>query len=261
MIFMHDEQLLRYSRQIMLPEVDVGGQQRLLDSHALIIGLGGLGSPAALYLAAAGVGRLTLADFDTVDLSNLQRQIAHTTADIGRPKAASAREALLALNPDLHVDTLEQRLAGEALHKAVRAADIVLDASDNFATRFAVNAACVAAGRPLVSGAAVGLEGQVTVFRNAHGGPCYRCLYDDQAEDAADSQWANCSASGVLAPLVGVIGSLQALEAVKLLAGIGECLDGRLLLFDAARLEWREMRYRRDIRCPVCAAEPCLENT
>lgn len=246
---MNDDQLLRYSRQIMLPQVDVAGQQRLLDSHALIIGLGGLGSPIAMYLAAAGVGRITLADFDRIDLSNLQRQIIHGQADIGRLKVESAADRLRALNPEINVTTLPARLEGEALDAAVRAADVVLDASDNFATRFAINQACVSARTPLVSGAAIRLEGQVTVFTNAGDGPCYRCLYDDIAEEQT-----TCSETGVLAPLVGIIGSVQALEALKLLAGFGQPLAGRLLTLDAVRLEWREIRYRRDPHCPVCAA-------
>ena len=250
---MNDQQLLRYSRQIMLPSVDVEGQQRLLDSHALIIGLGGLGSPIAMYLAAAGLGQLTLADFDSVELTNLQRQIAHGTNDIGRAKVESAADTLRALNPDTQINTVSQRLEGEQLQQAVRNADIVLDASDNFTTRFAINAACVSEKTPLVSGAAVGLDGQITVFSNAADSPCYRCIYDDTDDDANDSSWANCSASGVLAPLVGVIGSLQALEAIKLIAGIGRSLSGRLLILDAANLEWREMRYRKDRHCPVCA--------
>ena len=251
---MNDEQLLRYSRQIMLPSMDIEGQQRLLNSHALIIGLGGLGSPVAMYLAAAGVGQLTLADFDSVDLSNLQRQIIHGNADIGRPKVESAADALQALNPDCEVRTLNVRLADEALLAAVREADVVLDASDNFTTRFAINAACVAEKTPLISGAAVGLDGQVTVFSNDANSPCYRCIYDDADNGTDGGSWANCSASGVLAPLVGVIGSMQALEAVKFIAGIGRPLTGRLLILDAARLEWREIRYRRDSHCPVCAA-------
>jgi molybdopterin/thiamine biosynthesis adenylyltransferase len=244
---MNDEQLLRYSRQIMLPQVDVAGQQRLLDAHVLIIGLGGLGSPAAMYLAAAGVGSLTLADFDTVDLTNLQRQIAHGQADLGRAKVASAATTLHGLNPEVRVNVLEQRLADDALAQAVAAADVVVDASDNFATRFAINQACVAARTPLVSGAAIRLEGQITVFSNRGDSPCYRCLYDDIPEPAA-----SCSESGVLAPLVGIIGSMQAVETIKLLAGIGQTLAGRLLTLDAARMEWREIRYRKDPRCPVC---------
>jgi adenylyltransferase/sulfurtransferase len=247
---MNDEQLLRYSRQIMLPQVDVTGQQRLLDSHALVIGLGGLGSPVAMYLAAAGVGRITLADFDRVDLSNLQRQIIHSQADIGRLKVESAADRLRALNPEINVDIIPSRLEGEALDAAVRAADVVLDASDNFATRFAVNRACVNARTPLVTGAAIRLEGQVTVFSNEDGGPCYRCLYDDIAEEQT-----TCSETGVLAPLVGIIGSVQALEALKLLAGFGQSLAGRLLTLDAMRMEWREIRYRQDPNCPVCAAK------
>ncbi len=250
---MNDQQLLRYSRQIMLPSMDIEGQQRLLDSHALIIGLGGLGSPVAMYLAAAGVGRLTLADFDTVELTNLQRQIVHGTDDIGRAKVESAAETLRALNPDTQIHTMQQRLEGEDLRQAVHNADIVLDASDNFTTRFAVNAACVAEKTPLVSGAAVGLDGQITVFSNDADSPCYRCIYDDTSNGTDSGSWANCSASGVLAPLVGVIGSLQALEAIKFIAGIGRSLSGRLLILDAANLEWREMRYRRDNHCPVCA--------
>ena len=246
---MNDEQLLRYSRQIMLPQVDVAGQQLLLDSHALIIGLGGLGSPIAMYLAAAGVGRLTLADFDRIDLSNLQRQIAHGQADLGRLKVESAADRLRELNPEVAVTTLPERLEGEDLAAAVAAADVVLDASDNFATRFAINRACVGARTPLVSGAAIRLEGQVTVFTNEDGGPCYRCLYDDIPEEEA-----RCSETGVLAPLVGIIGSVQALEAIKLLAGLGRPLAGRLLTLDAARMEWREIRYRRDPNCPVCAS-------
>jgi molybdopterin-synthase adenylyltransferase len=244
---MDDSQLLRYSRQILLPEIGIEGQQRLRDASALIIGVGGLGSPAAMYLAAAGMGRLELVDDDRVDLSNLQRQIAHTTAAIDEPKVASAKRTLEALNPEVDVVTQAHRLDDRALAEAVARATVVLDCSDNFATRFAVNAACQAAARPLVSGAAIRWEGQVAVFGAVPGGPCYRCLY---SEDGVDDM--RCSENGVAAPLVGVIGSMQALEALKLVCGAGEGLHGRLLVFDGLRLQWRELRLRRDPACPVC---------
>lgn len=245
---MEDEQLLRYSRQIMLPQFDVAGQQRLIDSHALIIGMGGLGSPAAIYLAAAGVGRLTLVDFDKVDLTNLQRQIVHATADVGRPKVESAREHLLALNPEITVEIIAHKLEGDELLAAVAAADVVVDASDNFATRFAINDACVAARKPLVSGAAIRMEGQVAVFHNERDeSPCYRCLYRDEGELAQ-----TCSENGVLAPVVGVIGSIQATETIKLLSGMGETLDGRLMMWDAMTMEWRTLKLKKDPACPVC---------
>ncbi|MCW8957884.1 MAG: molybdopterin-synthase adenylyltransferase MoeB [Gammaproteobacteria bacterium] len=245
---MNDEQLLRYSRQIMLPQLDVAGQQRLLGSHALIIGMGGLGSPVAMYLAAAGVGRLTLVDFDTVDLSNLQRQILHGSDDIGRPKVESAREALAALNPEVVVSTVNRKLEGPALLEAIAGADVVIDASDNFTTRFAINDACVEARKPLVSGAAIRMEGQVSVFHNEREeSPCYRCLYRDEGELEQ-----TCSENGVLAPVVGVIGALQATEALKVLAGIGETLGGRLLLWDAMTMEWRSLKLRKDPACPCC---------
>jgi len=243
-----DQQLLRYSRQIMLPQFDVAGQQRLLDSHVLIIGMGGLGSPVAIYLAAAGVGQLTLVDFDSVDLSNLQRQIAHTTADIGRPKVESARECLLALNPEVQVEVIAHKLEGDELAAVIAAADVVIDASDNFATRFQLNDACVAARKPLVSGAAIRMEGQVAVFHNElDDSPCYRCLYRDEGELAQ-----TCSENGVLAPVVGVIGALQATEAIKVLTGMGETLGGRLMLWDAMGMEWRTMKLKKDPGCPVC---------
>ncbi len=247
---MNDQQLIRYSRQILLPQIGYEGQQKLLDGHALIIGAGGLGSPAALYLAAAGVGRLTLADHDVVELSNLQRQILHDSHSLGRAKADSARARLTALNPDVEVVALQQRLQADALHALVAQADVVLDASDNFATRFAINAACLATATPLVSGAAIRFEGQLSVFEPARAdSPCYRCLYRD-GEEAEQT----CADNGVLAPVVGVIGSLQALEAIKLLSGSGDTLCGRLLLFDALRHEFRSIRLRRDPDCPVCSS-------
>ena len=248
---LNDEQLLRYSRQIMLPEIGVEGQQALLDSHVLVVGMGGLGSPAAMYLAAAGVGTLTLADDDAVDLSNLQRQIAHGSGDIGRPKVESARDRLLSLNPATSVQALPFRLGGETLRRAVAEADVVVDATDNFAARFDINAACVAARKPLVSGAAIRMEGQLSVFCGEHPDtPCYHCLYQDNGEPEQ-----TCSENGVLSPLVGVIGSLQAMEVIKLITGCGETLDGRLLVFDGKRMEWRTLRLRRDPACPACGEQ------
>ena len=245
---MNDEQLLRYSRQLMLPGVDVAGQEKLLAARVLVLGLGGLGCPAAMYLVAAGVGHLTLVDHDTVDLTNLQRQIAHTTASVGRFKVDSARDTLLALNPTITIETVAARLEGELLADLVKRHDAVLDCTDNFAIRFALNAACVAARVPLVSAAAIGLEAQISVFDPRQpDSPCYRCLYEEGTE--ADQ---SCAHNGVLAPLVGIVGSLQALECLKLLIGFGTSLSGRLLLLDAARLEWREMRLRKNPDCPVC---------
>ncbi|WP_177420789.1 HesA/MoeB/ThiF family protein [endosymbiont of Lamellibrachia barhami] len=246
---MNDEQLLRYSRQIMLPSIGIEGQQRLLDASVLLIGLGGLGAPVAMYLAAAGVGRLTLVDFDQVDLSNLQRQIIHTTDRIGTPKVESARQALAALNPDIEIECLGHQLEGDELSAQVRRADLVVDACDNFATRFAINAACHENSTPLVSGAAIRMEGQVSVFPGKPGSPCYRCLYPEngQVEDT-------CTANGVLAPVVGIIGSIQATEAIKCLTGSGSTLDGRLLILDALHMQWRSLKLKADPHCPVCGA-------
>ena len=244
---MTDDELLRYSRQILLPEFDIEGQERLRQAHVLIIGMGGLGSPVAMYLAAAGVGRLSLVDDDRVDLSNLQRQIIHRNADIGRFKVESARDTLHALNPLTAVTTLPMRLNDTELRERVSEADVVVDASDNLATRLAINAVCVQAGVPLVSGAAIRLEGQVLVWQPGGEGGCYRCLYRDSEMEAE-----TCAQTGVLAPVVGIIGSIQALEAIKILSGLGEPLTGRLLLLDAARMEWRSVRVRRWPDCPVC---------
>ncbi len=252
---MNDEQLLRYSRQIMLPQVDVAGQQRLLDSRVLIVGMGGLGSPVAMYMAAAGVGQLVLADFDTVDLSNLQRQILHGSHDIGRTKVESARDTLQVLNPEVNVSTISHRLEGDELVAQIQAVDLVVDATDNFATRFMLNDACVTARKPLVSGAAIRLEGQVSVFHNERGdSPCYRCLYRDEGELAQ-----TCSENGVLAPVVGIIGAVQATEALKVLLGIGDTLGGRLLLLDAMTMEWRSLKLRKDMACPSCGAHQASE--
>ncbi|MGH8552493.1 MAG: HesA/MoeB/ThiF family protein [Methylococcales bacterium] len=246
---MNDDQLLRYSRQILLFPIDIEGQQKLLNARCLIIGMGGLGSPVAMYLAAAGVGTLVLCDFDRVDLSNLQRQIIHGTLDIGQPKVESARESLLELNPDVRVELIEKQLDGIELTREVEAADVVLDCSDNFQTRFAVNRACVAAKTPLVSGAAIRFEGQVSVFdaRDASN-PCYNCLYAEFGEIAE-----SCSQSGVIAPLPGIIGSIQALEAMKLICHTGQALIGRLLLFDASSMEWNSLRYGKNPSCPTCS--------
>lgn len=246
---MNDDQLLRYSRHILLDEVGVEGQQRLLAAHALIVGAGGLGSPVAMYLAASGVGRITIADHDVVDLTNLQRQIAHTSARIGQAKVDSAREAMLALNPDTQVTALAQRLDAAALDALLPEVDVVLDCCDNFATRQAVNAACVRHRVPLVSGAAIRLDGQLAVYdARQPDSPCYACVFppDTQPEEV------RCATMGVLAPLVGVVGTLQALEAIKLLAGIGSRLVGRLQMIDGRALETTEMRLSRHPDCPVC---------
>ena len=244
---MNDDQLLRYSRQIMLPAIGIEGQEKLLQSRALIIGLGGLGSPVAMYLAAAGFGTLVLVDFDKVDLTNLQRQIVHTTENIGRPKVESARQTLQGLNPEIEILTIDHQLDEQALAEQVALADVVIDASDNFATRFALNAACHDLATPLVSGAAIRMEGQVCVFTGEPGGPCYHCLYP--SEGAIDE---TCSANGVLAPLVGVIGSMQAIEAIKVVTGAGKTLAGKLMLFDALQMEWRSFTLKPDPACPVC---------
>lgn len=246
---MDDDELLRYGRHIMLPQFGIEGQERLASAHVLIIGLGGLGSPAAMYLAASGVGRLTLVDDDVVELSNLQRQIVHQSGHLGKAKVASAKLTLTGLNPHVHIETLARRLDATALQEQVSKADIVLDCTDNFTSRFAINAACFTTGTPLVSGAAIGMQGQLSVFipRQA-GSPCYRCLYDETGHDEALS----CSENGVLAPVVGVIGTLQALEAIKVLTGIGDNLSGRLLVFDALRMDWRTLNLKPDPRCPVC---------
>jgi len=243
-----DQALLRYSRQILLPQVDIEGQLRLHRSRVLIVGLGGLGSPVALYLAGAGVGELHLADFDEVDVTNLQRQILHDTASVGASKVDSALQRLTALNPEVRLVAHRQALDDEALVEAVGAVDLVLDCCDNFATREAVNRACVRQEKPLVSGAAIRLEGQLTVFdtRQAHS-PCYHCLYGHGSEAEL-----TCSEAGVLGPLVGLVGSLQALEALKVLAGFGETLVGRLLLIDALGTRLRELRVKRDPACAIC---------
>jgi molybdopterin/thiamine biosynthesis adenylyltransferase len=248
---MNDNQLLRYSRHILLPEVDVDGQEKLLAARVLIIGAGGLGTPAAAYLAAGGVGTLVLADDDDVDLTNLQRQILHTTASVGSPKVFSAQRTLQALNPECHVIALQERLEGERLLAQVVQADVVLDCCDNFATRHAINRVCFAAGKPLVSGAAIRFDGQVAVFDpRLKQGPCYHCLFPE-ADDADETR---CAVTGVFAPITGIVGATQAAEAMKLLVGCGESLAGRFLLLDGLAMEWRSIRVPRDPACAVCAA-------
>jgi adenylyltransferase/sulfurtransferase len=244
-----DDQLLRYSRHILLPEIGVEGQERLRAAHVLVVGAGGLGCPAALYLASSGIGRLTIADPDRVDVTNLQRQILYRSDAVGSGKADAARKTLAAVNPAVTVVPLAERLEGEALERRVAQADVVLDCSDNFATRHAVNRACVRHAKPLVSGAAIRFDGQVAVFDlRQREAPCYACLFPEGGE----TEELRCAVMGVLAPLTGAVGSLQAVEAIKLVAGAGESLSGRLLMFDALRAEWRSVRVRKD---PACASD------
>lgn len=248
---MNDQQLLRYSRHILLPQIGIEGQQAIVDARALVIGAGGLGSPAAYYLASAGVGTLVLADGDTVDLTNLQRQILHRTESVGLAKAESGRQTLAGINAECRVIPLIERLEGERLDAEVAVADVVLDCCDNFATRHAVNRACVKFGKPLVSGAAIRFDGQVAVFDTRQAdAPCYHCLFPE----AQDVEEVRCAVMGVFAPLTGIIGATQAAEALKLLAGIGTPLAGRLLLLDGLGMEWREIRVPRDPACTVCGA-------
>jgi molybdopterin/thiamine biosynthesis adenylyltransferase len=246
---MNDDQLLRYSRHILLDELGIEGQRRLLDSHALVIGAGGLGSPVALYLGTAGVGRITLVDHDTVDLTNLQRQIAHDMSRVGRPKAESAKQSIAEINPEVQVTALTERAGPERLDELVAAADVVIDCTDNFTTRHAVNAACVKHRKPLVSGAAIGFDAQISVYDTREpDAPCYACLFPP---DAAFEE-VRCATMGVFAPLVGIIGSMQAAEALKLLAGTGSSLAGRLQMLDARSMEWTEIKTARAPDCSVC---------
>jgi adenylyltransferase/sulfurtransferase len=243
-----EQRLLRYSRQILLPEIDITGQEKILAGHVAIFGLGGLGSPVSMYLAAAGVGRLTLIDFDTVELSNLQRQIVHGTGSLKERKVESAKQRLNGLNPDCDIATIDRKLEAAELDEVIGAVDVVVDGTDNFDSRFAINAACYRKKRVLVSGAAIRFEGQVSVFHpGIDASPCYQCLYTN-----SDGVAETCSENGVVAPLLGIIGSIQALETLKLLARIGTDLTGRLLLFDGLTMEWQTMRFGRDPRCPVC---------
>ena len=249
---MNDLQLLRYSRHILLDELGIEGQQRLLDSHALIVGAGGLGSPAALYLGSAGVGRITVVDHDTVDATNLQRQIAHTLAGVGQFKAQSISRAIAAINPDSQVTVVTNRADDRLLDSLVQQADVVLDCTDNFATRHAINRACVQQRKPLVSGAAIRFDGQIAVYdsRDPHS-PCYACVFPESSQP----EEAQCATMGVFAPLVGIIGSTQAAEALKLLTGVGLLLTGRLLMLDARNMVWSEIKMPRNGACPVCSAD------
>ncbi|MCX4187637.1 HesA/MoeB/ThiF family protein [Methylophaga sp. OBS4] len=246
---MNDEQLLRYSRHILLSQMDIRGQQQLIDSHVMIVGLGGLGAPVSMYLAAAGVGRLTLLDDDQVELSNLQRQIVHSENDIGRSKVASAADTLRSLNHEVNLQLIDKRLDKAELLAITDDVDVLVDCSDNFATRFLLNEVSREKTLPLVSGAAIRMEGQVTVYdpRQADS-PCYRCLYENKGELEQ-----TCSESGILAPMLAMIGGVQAVETVKLLTGIGETLAGRLLLLDALSMTWREIKLKQDPNCPVCS--------
>ena len=247
-ITFNDEQLLHYSRQIMLPQFGVEGQQQLKDAHVVIMGIGGLGSPAALYLAAAGIGTLTLVDFDDVDSSNLQRQIVHNTESIGESKVSSAKKTLLSLNPETDIHCVNKQLNLEELETLITDVSCVIDATDNFATRFLINRACVSRHVALVSAAAIQYEGQISVFDLRHeNGACYACLYSEGGEENT-----NCSDNGILAPVVGILGSMQALEAIKLICTIGETLKNRLLIFDALALQWRTMKLNKDPNCPIC---------
>ncbi|MDE1463044.1 HesA/MoeB/ThiF family protein [Spartinivicinus poritis] len=244
-----DQELLRYSRHIMLPELDIEGQQLLKAAKVLVVGLGGLGCPVAMYLAAAGVGELLLMDFDQVELTNLQRQIAYNQTAVGKPKAEALAETLRGMNSDCVVTPVVEKASQDNLLQWITAADLVVDATDNFAVRFAINTACVQAKRPLVSGAAIGLQGQVTVFDSRQPtSPCYRCLYSPEGEDQL-----RCAETGVLGPLVGLVGTIQAVEAVKVIAGIGEPLLGKLLLIDGKIMEFRTIKMTADPVCPVCA--------
>jgi molybdopterin/thiamine biosynthesis adenylyltransferase len=246
---MNDQQLLRYSRHILLPEIGIDGQEKLLAAHALVIGVGGLGSPAAMYLAASGVGRLTLCDGDVVDLTNLQRQLLHRTSTIGQPKVQSARMALADINPGVEIISIPHQADEQQLAMLVAQADVVLDCSDNFATRYALNRTCLAHGKPLISGAATRFEGQLSIFDfRSKNSPCYNCLYPEQHE----AEETRCAVMGVFAPLVGVIGALQAAEAIKLLLNTGTVLYGRLLIADILNTEIREARLSKDPACPVC---------
>jgi len=246
---MNDDQLLRYSRHILLPQLDINGQQTLIDSHVMIIGLGGLGAPVSMYLAASGIGKLTLVDDDEVELSNLQRQIVHGQQDIGREKVASAADKLRELNPDVSLQLINQRLDKAGLMAATADVDVLVDCSDNFATRFLLNEVSREQNLPLVSGAAIRFEAQITVYdpRQAES-LCYRCLYEDKGELEQ-----SCSESGVLAPMLAMVGGTQAVETIKLLTGVGESLAGRLLLLDALSMQWREIKMKQDPDCPVCS--------
>ena len=243
-----DEQLLRFSRQIMLPDMDIAGQENLVNSSVLIVGMGGLGCPASMYLAAAGVGHLFIADDDVVEITNLQRQIAHGHINLGESKVKSAASILQGLNKDVEVTTIQKRLEGKLLDELVSKVDVVVDCCDNYSTRFAINASCWSHSKPLVFGAAIRMEGQIAVFDGRESSsPCYQCLYQEGGEDET------CSTNGIMSPVVGIIGSLQAMEAIKIIANVGRTLIGRLLILDASTSQWREMRLPKEPNCGVCS--------
>jgi len=246
---LNDRQLERYSRQILLPQIDVAGQAKLLDTHVTIVGLGGLGSVAAIYLSCSGIGRLTLCDADRVEANNLQRQIAHQSDDIGKLKTVSAKQHLLALNPDIDIRTFDERVTDSNVSSLIRQSDCVIDASDNFATRYTLNHASFTEKKPLVSGSAIRMQGQVSIFNATAESPCYQCLYPQQSKDLNGS----CSDAGVLSPLVGIIGSVLATETLKLLLNIGQSLDRHLLTLNAETMTWKRLGLDRDPGCPVCA--------
>ena len=247
---MKDEQLLRFSRQIMLPEMDIAGQQKLVDATVLVVGMGGLGCPAAMYLSAAGIGHLIIADDDSVELTNLQRQIAHSQLNLGEEKVSSAEQTLVGLNSEVKITSINSRLQEDSLDSAVKRADVVVDACDNFTTRFAINRSCIAYSKPLVSGAAIRMEGQVAVFDSRDSAsPCYQCLYSNGDQDET------CSTNGIMSPVVGIIGSVQAMEAIKIISNLGKTLTGRLMLLDAFRSQWREMRLLKDPSCEACGSD------
>ncbi len=247
---MNDKQLLRYSRHILLPQIDVAGQEKLSQSHVLIVGIGGLGSPAAMYLAASGVGHLTLCDDEHVDLTNLQRQIIHDSNSIGLAKVLSARQSLEKINPEVHITTIQQRVNEKKLLQLIASVDAVIDASDNFTTRYHINQACVTHKKPLISGAAIRFEGQISVFDLRHtGSPCYHCLFPIEGEH----EDMRCAIMGVFSPLVGIIGCMQAAEALKILLNIGETLKGRVLMLDGLAMSWRSIRLHKDPACQICS--------
>lgn len=250
---MKNEELTRYSRHIMLPQMDYDGQLKLTQSRALIIGAGGLGSPVAMYLASSGIGHIVISDFDIVELSNLQRQILHGNDDVGKAKVESAKETLQNLNSEIQITVFNEKLNEENLREQIKLADVVLETTDNIESRFLLNRLCVEEKTPLVSGSAIRFEGQVTVFRSdkVHS-PCYQCLYKETDEGAA-SHWETCAQSGVLSPVVGIIGSIQATEAIKILTGIGQDLCGRLIVFDALHMEWCEIKLKKNLHCPTCS--------
>jgi len=251
---MNDNQLLRYSRHILLPQIAYEGQEKLTNSHALIVGAGGLGSPVALYLAASGVGKLTICDFDVVDLSNLQRQVIHTTPSVGINKAVSAQQTLYEINPEIEVLTIQKKSSEDEFKTLVMNADVVIDCSDNFATRYLLNRLCVQLKKPLVSGAAIGFEGQIAVYDMRHeSSPCYHCLFPDDGAISNENNEMRCASNGVFSPLVGMIGTAQAAEALKILMNIGETLQGRLLLLDTLNMDLHTINLNRDPTCKVCA--------